>query len=104
MTNLTERDRKTETADVNVDMAPTQELIAAGVAIKATQTALTEKYRGRRVRIISDFNGQMHGRSRAALTGQILTVRSVDVDAFSVSLFLDGQNVAVSVGEVEFLL
>jgi hypothetical protein len=46
-------------------------------AVKTHWEAAQLEAVGKRVRVVSDFNGQPYGRSRASLRGQILIIDSV---------------------------
>ena len=59
--------------------------------------------KGRKVRIISKYNGQPFGSSKKPLTGQVFTIKSVMFDFAGPMLFVEGQNLSLGLSEVEFV-
>jgi hypothetical protein len=61
---------------------------------------------GKRVRIISKYNGQQYGSSRKPLTGHEANVCSVSIDRFGCHVWLEGLHYgypALELREVEFV-
>jgi hypothetical protein len=58
---------------------------------------------GKRVKIISNYNGQPHGRSKPPLTGRIFEVEYVSTNDSEIQFGLKGQNLFVRLHEVEFV-
>lgn len=67
---------------------------------------LNRELAGRRIRITSDYNGQVIGSSRPSMTGRIMTINRVGIghylDRYSVYVFVDGQRVSLWAHEFEF--
>jgi hypothetical protein len=59
--------------------------------------------KGRKVRIISTYNGQPHGTSKKPLTGQVFTIKRIYFDHREPGLFLEGQDLSLGLSEVEFI-
>jgi hypothetical protein len=77
-------------------------LIGAATAI---QTAASMLAKGKRVKIVSAYNGQDYGRSKPPLTGQIFEVTSIHIDALHHGgfLFIKGQRLGLGFDEVEWV-
>jgi hypothetical protein len=77
-------------------------LIGAATAI---QTAASMLAKGKRVKIVSAYNGQDYGRSRPSLTGKIVEVESIHIDPLHGGgcLFVKGQNLGLGFDEVEWV-
>jgi hypothetical protein len=59
---------------------------------------------GRSVRIQSEYNGQPYGRSKRTLRGETRIVERVNIHTYGgFSLFLQGERLAISANEVEWL-
>ena len=68
--------------------------------------AASDHVAGKKVTILSNFNGQPHGRSRKSLKGSVQTVKRASFDGGSLWLWLeDGGQCWCAIGfeEVEFL-
>lgn len=61
--------------------------------------------KGKRVKIVSNYNGQDYGRSKPALTGQIFEVTSIHIDGLHRGgwLFIKGQRLGLGFDEVEWV-
>lgn len=71
---------------------------------KKTDRALNDLVKGEQVRILSDWNGQLHGRSRKSMKGKTFEVAHATIDPYwGVYLFLEGERVSIMAKEVEFL-
>jgi hypothetical protein len=87
-------------------MSIAEKLIDANQTIKNIQEEARCLVAGRKVRIVSNFNGQPCGRSRKSLKGTVQTVKSLQLDGYHIWLFLeDGGKCWCGVGlkEVEFI-
>lgn len=76
------------------------------IDIKNHVLEINDQVCGKKVTILSGFNGQPHGRSRKSLKGSIQTVKRATYDGGSIWLWLEdvGQCwCAIGVDEVEFL-
>jgi len=78
-------------------LARAQEIVGSAVA------HANLKLKGRRVRIVSDFNDQPYGRSRPSLKGKVTTISHVCVESSHSCFFLEGYLCSVRPNEVEFL-
>lgn len=82
-------------------------LNALGEQLLALKTKANLLAVGKKVRILSDFNGQPYGKSRKSLCGDVFTIGAVYLESTGrVSLFLnDSRNLAcVGINEVEEVL
>lgn len=67
---------------------------------------ITDALVGRRVRVLSDHNGQLYGRSRRSWRGEIRTIVAVRIDLDGgIQLCLEGHEYesCISADEVEFV-
>lgn len=80
---------------------------AAFSIVSDAQRAQEEKMRqvfvGRKVQIVSAYNGQPYGRSKRVLTGRVFEIESVSLRWEHPSLTLKGQRIPVHLDDVEFL-
>lgn len=75
-----------------------------GNSIRETQKGIHEAAVGRRVRILSNYNGQPIGRSRPSLKGKVFHVtHAFWSDNNGVCLFIEDYGVSIPLNEVEFV-
>jgi len=80
-----------------------RECKTASFKISRTQEYLSMMMVGRKVKILSDFNGQPYGTSKKSLKGKILTVKMVTANYADVQVLLEGEKLFIPVEEVEFM-
>lgn len=74
------------------------------IRIKAIQDMVSAMLVGKRVRIISDFNGQMYGTSKKSMKGREFVVESAHISHDACYVFSwKVSNVCIPIEEVEFL-
>jgi len=56
-------------------------LIAANQQVRDLHAQFRAELTGKKIRVVSKYNGQRVGRSRKPLTGRILTINNVAVDS-----------------------
>lgn len=70
--------------------------------IEKAEKNISNQFIGRTVRVLSRFNGQMFGRSKKPLTGQVFKVCDVSISCGRIHLLLEGMRVYIERNEVEF--
>lgn len=65
--------------------------------------SVNHEYKGRKFRILSNYNGQPYGRSKRSMRGQILTVSFVSFDDEKAYIFPEGYRLSLELREVEFI-
>ena len=70
--------------------------------LRSEEERMTKEFKGRKVRIISDYNGQPFGSSKKALKGKVMTIKYI---WFSVhcSIFVEGYQIPLSPSDVELV-
>ena len=68
--------------------------------IKEIKDKISKILIGRKVRVISDYNGQPHGKSKPKLTGKIFTITHYVDDSY---VWVKGQHVGLRFNEFELL-
>jgi hypothetical protein len=63
----------------------------------------TKQLIGCEVRIVSGFNGQPYGRSKAAKTGKVYKIASIYMDEGGVSILLEGFVTACGLEDIKFI-
>lgn len=73
--------------------------------IQQMHNRVSEMLVGRKARIISDFNGQLHGTSKKSMQGSVITIKYISIDSNGCQVWNGdfGRNCFISVNEVEFL-
>ncbi len=79
------------------------QLASLSESVRAAEEKARSLVLGRRVRIVSAYNGQPFGRSRKPLTGKVFEVVGVSLDGSAFSLWLSGNGLSIGIDEVEFL-
>lgn len=86
------------------DQETKRELLRILTEAKALQLRLDTLVAGRKVKVISDFNGQPYGRSRRSLRGQTLTVERAHIDThWGLSFATEEERLFIRENEVEWL-
>lgn len=83
-----------------------EEITACAGEVKRLLDALEASLKGRKVRILSNYNGQPWGGSKPSLKGKVLKVERVYYDGWPscpVTLLLEGQRLYIRFNQVEFL-
>lgn len=82
----------------------TEQTIARIGALTTEAEDLAKTLKHRKVRVISNFNGQAVGTSKPSLKGRVFTVIAAGPERHGVSLYLDYKHTtSVRASEVEFL-
>jgi hypothetical protein len=87
-------------------MGEHEEIAACASEVKRLLDGLESRLKGRRVRILSNYNGQPWGSSKRSLKGKVLEVERIYYDGWPscpVTLALKGHRLFIRFNEVEFL-
>jgi len=74
--------------------------------IEQLQKEIGDKFEGRSVRILSNYNAQPYGNSKPSLKGKVFKITSAHIDSRDCYFFLEGYEYGCSgvfIDEVEFL-
>ncbi len=67
---------------------------------------IDKKFVGKSVKILSDWNGQVHGSSKPSLKGKVFKIMNTHIDFDDVTFFLEGYECGhsgVGIDDVEFV-
>jgi hypothetical protein len=84
-------------------MENTVNVYQASIRIHGIIEKVNAAYKGKKFKVISNYNGQPYGRSKKSMKGEILTVELIGFDNEKAYIFPEGQRLSIGINEVEFM-